>query len=70
MAKKKREYPPTVEHYNPTTKNAWWTAKKESPKSRKKAIRAMCLLCLGGSTKEVKDCTQPECPLWAFRITG
>jgi hypothetical protein len=70
MAKSKREYPPSVAGYNPTTKSAWWNAKVENPKSRKKAIRAMCLLCLGGSTKEVKDCTMEECPLYKFRITG
>ena len=68
--RKKREYPRLVEDYNTTTKNAWWNAKKENPKSRKKAIRAMCLMCVGGSTKEAKECTADYCPLWAFRITG
>jgi len=70
MAKTKKEYPITVEHYNATTRNAWWNAKKEYPKSRKKAIRAMCLLCLGGSVKDIKGCTSPDCPLYTFRITG
>ena len=70
MARKKKEFPPIIEGYNTTTKNAWWNAKVENPKSRKKAIRSMCLLCLGGSVKEVKDCSDNSCPLWEFRITG
>ena len=70
VAKSKREYPAQVDGYNTTTKNAWWKAKKDNPKSRKMAIRAMCLLCCGGSVKEAKMCQSPECPLYAFRITG
>lgn len=64
----KMEYPRTVESYNATTKSAW--AKAQSTNSRKNAIRAMCLMCLGGSVKEVKECTSKDCPLWKFRITG
>ena len=55
--------------YNTTTQNAYM--KSQNANSRKFAIRAMCLLCVGGSVKEVKECSAKEtCPLWKFRITG
>lgn len=38
--------------------------------SRKKAIRAHCLACMGWNAEEVKVCTDKECPLWRFRISG
>ncbi len=69
MGKHKQiEYPPTIRDYPSTTRKKWLQAKNSN--SRKAAIRAMCLLCLGGSTKEVKDCTAPDCPLFKYRITG
>lgn len=42
-----------------------WTAK-----SRKAAIRAFCLECVGWSEKEVRLCTAPACPLYEFRLRG
>lgn len=34
-----------------------------------KAIRANCLQCMNGSSKEVKLCTlEDACPLWPFRF--
>lgn len=33
-----------------------------------KAIRAKCLDCCGGSAKEVRTCTAPECPLFPYRF--
>lgn len=33
-----------------------------------KAIREFCLECSGGSSSEVKHCTAPNCPLYAFRF--
>ena len=42
----------------------------QTTNSRKAAIRAMCGMCMGGSTKGIKDCTSPSCPLYRFRITG
>jgi hypothetical protein len=33
-----------------------------------KAIRAKCLDCMGGSSKEVKLCNIPECSLFAYRL--
>jgi len=68
MAKKEIEYPPIVADYPSTTKKKWTQAMNSN--SRKAAIRCMCLLCLGGSPKEVSACTQPDCPLYKFRITG
>ena len=60
---------PQILGYNVTTQNAF--IKAQTTNSRKNAIRSMCLLCVGGSVKEVKDCTaQDTCPLWKFRITG
>jgi len=66
--KEKTPLPKVVAGYNTTTQNAWLKAKEG--KSRKFAIRAFCLMCLGGSGTEVKACTAPECPLFQFRITG
>lgn len=58
-----------IKGYNTTTQNAFIKAQESN--SRKNSIRAMCLLCVGGSVKEVKECTaQDTCPLWKFRITG
>lgn len=55
--------------YNTTTQNAFMKA--QNTNSRKNAIRSMCLLCVGGSVKEVKECSAKDiCPLWKFRITG
>jgi membrane protein involved in colicin uptake len=55
--------------YNTTTQNAFLKAKNTN--SRKNAIRSMCLLCVGGSVKEIKECSaEKTCPLWKFRITG
>ena len=33
-----------------------------------KAIRCFCIECMGGQVREVKDCTAPNCPLYAFRM--
>ena len=33
-----------------------------------KAIRAMCLDCVGHSAEEVKLCTDPLCPLYPYRF--
>jgi hypothetical protein len=33
-----------------------------------KAIRAKCLDCMGGSSKEVKRCNIPECSLYFYRL--
>lgn len=33
-----------------------------------KAIRKFCVECMGGNRVEVKACTSPKCPLYAFRM--
>jgi len=33
-----------------------------------KAIRAKCLDCMGGSSKEVRLCNIPECSLFPYRM--
>lgn len=33
-----------------------------------KAIREFCLECCGGSSAAVKNCTAPNCNLYAFRF--
>ena len=39
-------------------------------KSRKAAIRAFCLECVGWNAKEVRLCTAKGCPLYQFRLKG
>ena len=41
------------------------TAKATTPK---KAIRAMCVGCMGGMIAEVRRCTSIGCPLYPFRL--
>ena len=38
--------------------------------SRKSAIRAFCLECVGWQESEVHRCTAPACPLFEFRRRG
>lgn len=35
--------------------------------SPRKAIKAMCLSCVGFQRDAVRDCTGFSCPLWAYR---
>lgn len=37
-------------------------------RSRQTAIRAFCVLCIGGSPKAVRMCVKVDCPLWLFRL--
>lgn len=39
-------------------------------KSRKAAIRAFCLECVGWNASGVRKCTGTKCPLYKFRIAG
>ena len=41
-----------------------------SGKSRKAAVRAFCLECVGWQAREVDLCTSPGCPLYPYRLTG
>ena len=53
--------PPRVrEHY----RRAW------AKRSRKSAIRAFCLACVGYSPSEVTNCTAPACSLYEYRLKG
>ena len=36
-------------------------------RSRKAAIRAFCLECVGHESAEVNRCTSPACPLYPYR---
>ena len=35
--------------------------------SPRKAIKAMCLSCVGYDRQEIQNCTGFGCPLWAYR---
>ncbi len=37
-------------------------------RSRKAAIRAHCLMCVGWLEREVEKCTSPTCPLFHYRL--
>jgi hypothetical protein len=39
-------------------------------KSRKSAIRFMCLECLGFSEDEVRQCSDTSCSLFSWRLKG
>ena len=41
-----------------------------SGKSRKSAIRAHCVQCVGGQRDEIQCCTSYECALYAYRMRG
>ncbi len=36
-------------------------------KSRKAAMTAFCVMCMGYQAHEVKRCTAPACPLYPYR---
>lgn len=38
-------------------------------KSRKSAIRAMCVECMGYARADVERCTSLACPLYGYRMT-
>ena len=35
--------------------------------SPRKAIKAMCLACVGFEREQIKNCTGFSCPLWKYR---
>jgi hypothetical protein len=41
--------------------------KAMSGTSRKAAMQAFCLECMGWQRKEVEHCTSPACPLYPYR---
>jgi len=40
----------------------------DRPTSPMKAIRTHCVECMGGSTHGPKECSNPECSLYPFRL--
>lgn len=36
-------------------------------RSRKAAMDAFCIMCMGYSAASVKHCTAPHCPLYPYR---
>jgi hypothetical protein len=36
-------------------------------KSLRAAVNAFCIECMGFDAAEVRTCTAPACPLWAYR---
>lgn len=36
-------------------------------KSLRKAVSAFCLDCVGHVPDEIRNCSAPDCPLWAVR---
>ena len=38
--------------------------------SRKAAVRSFCLECVGYAESEVKVCTDKDCPLFKWRVSG
>lgn len=49
-------------------KSTYATAKRG--RSRRAAIRAHCLMCVGWNSAEVRLCTAPDCPLYPYRLGG
>lgn len=41
---------------------------RASATNRRSAIRAMCVICMGGMIQEVAKCTSQQCPLFMFRM--
>lgn len=39
-----------------------------NPTTPLKALRAKCMDCAGGSTKEVRLCPATDCPSWQWRF--
>lgn len=48
--------------------NTLETKARRAIKNRATAIRAFCIICMGGSYAEVRRCESVKCPLWPFRM--
>lgn len=51
--------------YNPTSRVIYKRAM--TGRSRKDAMTAFCVMCMGYSSSEVKNCTDLACPLFPYR---
>jgi len=52
-------------NYNPSSRKIYMRAMEG--KSRKDAMTAFCTMCMGYNPNEVKECTDPACPLYPYR---
>lgn len=39
-------------------------------RSRRAAVHALCVECMGYDAREVPRCSAPDCPLWPYRPGG
>lgn len=62
------EVPEKIRFLGHRTATAWQKAMRSN--SRKNAIRAFCLECVGGDGREVAACSAKDCSLWKFRLKG
>lgn len=58
-----RRYSTVPPHLRGLYRRAW------GDKSRKSAIRAMCVECMGYARADVERCTSLACPLYGYRLT-
>jgi hypothetical protein len=54
-----------AENYNPSSRKVYERAMQG--RSRKDAMTAFCIMCMGFNPNEVKECTDPACPLYPYR---
>ena len=57
-----------VLRYTPRYRNVY--RRGRSGLSRRAAIRAFCVQCMGYHPGDVPGCTAPGCPLFAYRLRG
>ena len=55
-----------VDEYPPSTRESYRRAMEG--RSRKAAIRAFCVMCMGYQPHHVRGCTAPGCPLYPYRL--
>ena len=55
-----------VNEYPHSTRESY--RKAMEGRSRKAAIRAFCVMCMGYQPHHVRGCTAPECPLYPYRL--
>jgi hypothetical protein len=55
-----------VDEYPPSTRESYRRAMEG--RSRKAAIRAFCVMCMGYQPHQVRGCTSPGCPLYPYRL--
>ena len=54
--------------YPPSTRESYRRAMEG--RSRKAAIRAFCVMCMGYQPHHVRECTAPWCPLDPYRLVA